>query len=251
MNLLSVDWDFFFPEGALDPRTDQDWDLWDWGHREARFFIDNIWPVRAEGFLRRGLPLPQLSGEEQGFWGRFRFGPDCRLLHAESHACATLPVVAFSITHVFSFDAHHDFGYGTLANALTALTKGIGHCDNWLLYYALSRRRTRVLYPRWKTWAFDTEEAPSAALDRRFDDGKRFRPVIHRVFACRSGAWVPPWCDDAYQAFLDSCPVTSKKAVGETVARSFDLEAVRQRMHCTQEAIKHLEGDVGDHTRSR
>jgi hypothetical protein len=26
------------------------------------------------------------------------------------------------------------------------------------------------------------------------------------VFACRSGCWVPPWCDDQWQQFIDAFP---------------------------------------------
>jgi len=30
--------------------------------------------------------------------------------------------------------------------------------------------------------------------------------VFTTVFACRSGGWVPAWCDDQWQHFIDSFP---------------------------------------------
>ena len=60
MRLLSVDWDFFFPELSFDP---QKWMLYDWGHRDSgNFFLDQLWYDRAVGFMKNDMPLPMTTG---------------------------------------------------------------------------------------------------------------------------------------------------------------------------------------------
>lgn len=68
--LLSVDWDYFFPELSFDPDK---WMLYDWGHRDVgNFFLDTLWYNRAAGFLMNNLPIPGTSGQEKRFWDRFQ-----------------------------------------------------------------------------------------------------------------------------------------------------------------------------------
>lgn len=40
---------------------------------------------------------------------------------------------------------------------------------------------------------------------RRPDD--RAIADVDMVFLCRSGAWLPPWCDDAFFRFVNAAPV--------------------------------------------
>jgi hypothetical protein len=65
-------------------------------------------------------------------------------------------------------------------------------------------------------------------LRREVDPGGRVEGVFHRVFLCRSGAWVPPWVDPAFFAFLESAPLP-KEALEPLAPRPFDLEALRSR----------------------
>src|SRR5574340_1024527 len=125
MNLLSVDWDFFFPEPS--PDDGRNVELFDWGHKENSFFIDALWTFRAGAFLRAGLELPGLSGEQEDFWERFRFAPDAELFWAESHSAAGLHEVEQRVTHVWNYDAHHDAWYAKLSHLLLSLAKGQIH----------------------------------------------------------------------------------------------------------------------------
>src|ERR1017187_10349837 len=75
-NLLSVDWDFFFPELSYDPELRS---LYDWGHQDGGiFFLHDVWYDRAAGFILNNMPLPTTSGDEATFWSRFRFARGCR-----------------------------------------------------------------------------------------------------------------------------------------------------------------------------
>lgn len=117
--LLSVDWDFFFPnpfDGARMPG--ENLLLWDWNKRESPFHIETIWTSRAAGFLANGLPLPQLHPSHTIFARRFRFSPHTKLYLAESHSQAVRPEIRLGVNRVMSFDAHHDCGYGSVAPVL-------------------------------------------------------------------------------------------------------------------------------------
>jgi hypothetical protein len=111
VRLLSCDWDSFFKNeleaGSLDSRK---WGLFDWGHREAPFFIDTVWGGRGAAFLRQEGVLPGTTGEEVGFWQRFRFTRACKTYIAESHAFAAMPEVQARVTEVVNFDAHRADG---------------------------------------------------------------------------------------------------------------------------------------------
>ena len=132
MRLLSVDFDFFFPTNE----REQMW-LWDWGHREAPFFIEAIWTSRAAAFLRAGVPLPGLSNDIDAFWDRMQIGKGATLYVSESHADAADHRVRRGVSSVVSYDAHHDCGYSRQAVAEMKLTRKID-CAVWLAFYALT-----------------------------------------------------------------------------------------------------------------
>lgn len=241
MNLLSIDFDFFFPE----PNSGQEIQLYDWGHKETPMFINDLWEIRASGFLRHGLPLPMTTGEEVGFWDQFQFTKNAKLYVSESHAFAAIRDLSKRFKgnakgphSIWSFDAHHDLGYKE--NAAATIFKGEVQCGDWLLFYALTTQaKIHVRYPSWKTWAFEYESdyAPGfnhKALDVDIqivdDHNTKEMPIFDAVFVCRSGAWVPSWCDEAFFSFLSTWPVaTDWIEVGpvELAQRPFNEEAAR------------------------
>ena len=109
-NLLSVDWDFFFPELSYDPELRS---LYDWGHQDGGiFFLHDVWYDRAAGFILNNMPLPTTSGDEATFWSRFRFARGCKLYYAESHHKIYHPRVRRkAFERIVNYDAHHDGGY--------------------------------------------------------------------------------------------------------------------------------------------
>lgn len=190
MLLLSVDWDFFFPNPLDGGKcSGEEALLYDWGHRESRFFVETIWPIRAAGFERAGRPLPVVEEGWRSFWSRFTFAPRVKLFVAESHSFAADRRVKRGVTGVLNFDAHHDCGYSERWPAEL-------DCGNWMLAYDCPKQ---VRYPRWRVGA---EGKPLVPVDLVKDDGSPIRAPIGRVFVCRSGAWVPPWCDTDFECFV-------------------------------------------------
>ncbi|WP_019550596.1 hypothetical protein [Thermus scotoductus] len=215
MRLLVVDFDYFFPvpQDAKDPLAP----LFAWAHFETPYYLEEAWEERALAFLLRGLPLPGARGWE-GFWGRFAFAPGAVLYYAESNALAFHPEVREGVREVVLFDAHHDAGYRPLGEEPA--------CDDWMVFYHRLGARLRVYYPPWRDPSLEPE--PQVPVARALDPGGRVEGVFHRVFLCRSGAWVPPWADGDFFAFLGKAPLP--KVTLEAVARRpFDLVGLLRR----------------------
>lgn len=215
LRLLSVDWDAFFPGAATAPR--EQFLLYDWSMKETPFFLNDVWTVRATSFLMGGLPLPTTSGDETGFWSRVPLAPNATLAVAESHASLASEALVDGVAEVVSVDAHHDCGYRA-ETALRDAVAGRWACDTWGMLYQLRGAAVDVRYPPWMaeegrppgdreadpvidTWLTRTIDAGGPIDGRPFD----------RVFVCRSGCWVPPWCDDAFARFVAACPVPAER----------------------------------------
>lgn len=223
--LLSVDWDYFFPNpfhGAANPKPLSSLYLYDWGHNETPFYIEGVWPGRAVSFLQAGVELPSLHHSYTNFWRKFKFTRSCKLYLAESHSQAARPEVRRGVRRVMNFDAHHDCGY-TSRDYIDAV-RGRIHCGNWMLAYN-GRADLEVYYPPWRVrrdTSIINAQCPFSALKA----GRRvFREPVSRVFVCRSGAWVPPWHDAAFDEFVKEpgLPIVN---VG-TYNRKFSIEGVR------------------------
>ena len=228
MNLLSVDWDYFFPNPfrSKDGKNDSKLLLYDWGHRETSFFISGLWHSRALGFAQNGLELPMTEGYS-GFWERFRLRKGTKLFVAESHSqIVSLPfrrLVRGQLEQVYSFDAHHDAGYHR-ESPEEIFRRGTVTCEDWVLWFLFGGVETKVFYPPW----MDTELEPEPAidLDRKTDPGGKIPLLFSAVFLCRSGAWVPSWTDHQFQEFVQAFP---GKVVDLGLAeRSFDPAQVQQ-----------------------
>lgn len=218
MNLLSIDWDYFFPMPEEDGSA-----LYDWGHREAPLFIDGpLWPMRAGAFMSRGLDLPVVNDHWTGFWDRFHFSDGAQLYFGESHSWAADQRVVEGVTGLWSYDAHHDCGYRK-DDLIQAMHQGRYECGSWVLCYwpqiSDSRAWTdpldiHIRYPAWKDWKHQENDCMIAGVDRKTDLMGDETPVFDRVFVCRSGAWVPPWCDEDYAQFVGLCPLTDRTDMG-------------------------------------
>lgn len=255
MNLLVVDWDYFFPEaGPGNPH----WLLYDWGHNEnSSLYYGFLWVVRAAGFDRAGVPRPVTSGEEVGFWSRFNIARTATLFYAESNVAVVNRKIygGSRVSGLWLYDAHHDGGY---KRTLEEITKDQHvSCEDWTAFFHLKHgTQLHVRYPRWKSWALEEPE-PAVPLDRRVDDGGSPRVLFDRVFVCRSGAWTPPWLDQAFFRFLEACPAERRVELDgdlhpvkvrdwdeADVAR--DLAAVREAQRQMAEAqAKEVTTDAG------
>ena len=246
-NFLVVDWDFFFVNplhnGNVSDRTLL---LYDWKHLEHPFFVNDIWSSRAHGFLMNDLPLPRAT-DFDGFWDRFGLD-DAILLVADSNLYAGLlqPSSIGDPEHerwnrIDLFDAHHDAGY-KIRSMDEYIARGTVSCEDWMLEHA--RRGVtdlHVHYPAWLTAAFSADPEPAIEVDRRIDDGQPVGVDYDAVFVCRSGAWVPPWCDDQFVEFVESFPGGDINWIDEEndmMARDFDVETVTAQAELLKQAIR-------------
>jgi hypothetical protein len=255
-NVLVIDFDYFFPDlmGATDPESRKQWALYDWGHREAPFFVDAVWTSRAAGFRLANLDLPMLTGEQIGFWDRFRFRRNTPLFYHDSNAAALCKQVSSKRAEsIWLYDAHHDAGYSGFEKPETVmrvLEKGLYECGNWMLWYWATGAELHVRYPTWKTWAFEQESRPEewlnsrfkSGIDRQFDDLKPNPTIFDRVFVCRSGAWVPSWVEEHFWQFIKDAPFKIKADLAfeygdfPTRYRDFDQTLVEQYVEQSRKA---------------
>jgi hypothetical protein len=236
-NLLVIDYDFWFPN-PLEAGTVRDWEemsLYDWGHAETAIFLSNtLWTVRAGQFLQNGLPLPQVTVPEGGwaeFWKRFRFSDDAYLEYADSNMYAgqmTPGEGQGPWESIVLFDAHHDSGYN-IDSVETWLERGRYSCEDWMVYqHVLGCDDLTVRYPTWKP-AGPEERLPDGMPTKQMvDDGQPLDTVFDAVFICRSGAWVPPWCDRGFLDLVNACPVDGLQADEEQLDRQFSLADAQQ-----------------------
>lgn len=230
-HLLVVDFDYFFPNPMESGTTADEAakSLYDWGHAEAPFFINSvIWSIRAGTFQGFGLPLPQVTSPEGGwaaFWGRFTFTDDARATYADSnaHAGEINPRASRrGFTSIHLFDAHHDSGY-SVKSVDDFLDRSMYTCEDWMLYQQLKGCfDLTVHYPQWKPNGPDEKVAQGCLTKQVVDDLAPLPVEFTDVFICRSGAWVPPWCDQDFLDFVRACPLPAEQIDDEVIPRPFD-----------------------------
>ncbi|MFC4328364.1 hypothetical protein ACFPC0_11050 [Streptomyces andamanensis] len=225
-NLLVVDWDFFFrnPSYAADLGVEEgDLMLYLWDHAESPVYTfgpiaTQVWAERASGFLKSDMPLPMATNWEN-FWSRFRFDEyDVPVYYADSNLWAG-KIMPSSLgwdledqglrdawATVSLYDAHHDCGYKNTGSFEEWQAKDRISCEDWMLAHHEQGSRLEVTYPAWRKEIGQVEPEPLVPVKRRVDDGTTEDRVYHAVFVCRSGAWVPPWCDGQFTEFLHAGP---------------------------------------------
>lgn len=216
MRLLTIDWDYFFPNALENGEGGQMMWLMDWGHQENELFLSPmIWDGRGAAFLRAGLGLPRTSGREAGWWGQFRFMPGAELWVTDSHSLAGTPEVIEGVTQVWSFDAHHDLGYRDRDQRKPG---DWFECGSWLQACTEDLGvRAHVRYPLWKTAAFETDRPPEG-YDVKFHYAGERMPRFDRVHVCRSGAWTPTWLDEEFVDFVRAADLPIRRPEARDIA---------------------------------
>jgi hypothetical protein len=145
-----------------------------------------------------------------------KFNPGAELFYADSNACAVNPRVEEGVTEVLLLDAHHDLGYTGKEYTFTQLQamskEGRWTCEDWAVFYFITGRPVQVWFPRWidpSRWG-----EPGLRLGNLQIDPGGLIEGVDRVFVCRSGAWVPPWLDQAFNKFLVECPAAHQGKPG-------------------------------------
>jgi hypothetical protein len=235
-HLLVIDFDFFFPNQSEmehpDPATKG---LYDWGHAEAPFFIDSpLWTIRASTFTAFDLPLPQVTVPDGGwstFWGRFTLTDDATIAYGDSNAHAgdlQGNTIRGAYTSIHLFDAHHDSGY-RVKSLGEFLDRGEYSCEDWMLYQqAKGCHDLTVHYPTWKPNGLREKTAKGSLTRQVIDDGQPLATAFSTVYVCRSGAWVPPWCDTDFVDFIDAAPAPATQIDDALIPRSHDAVSAEE-----------------------
>lgn len=261
MNLLVVDWDYFFPV----PHHDlQEWLLfYDWTHSEGMSptMQEWMWQDRAAMFFNEKGHLPTVDNDYLRFWDRVKLDPTAALTFANSNVHAISDQYGHLwmpglVEQVWLFDAHHDSGYGKLKkpkgddfDLADVFPNGQATCEDWLAYFTLTGSETHVRYPRWhKKWE-QVDRKPDIKPTSRMRDiakNKTDKQLEHvefgHVFVCRSDAWVPPWCDHDFEVFIARAGFEETTCLDEESQRPrpFDLAAVKKFADERKEAITRL-----------
>jgi len=208
--VLSIDFDFWVP----DPLE------LDMGHREAKFFIDAMWGLRAGQALARGVDLREVMKVESSngllpstllsaLKGHLASPQKLKIAIAESHASLYYFLEGETDIEMVNLDAHHDCGYQIAADKLPDCEVDCGNWAGKLVMEGRVKKHIQV-FPTWKrdsdkyggeAWEFMKGGHPLASKARCLIgwkpsvlEGFKFT----HVFLCRSGAWVPPWADPAF-----------------------------------------------------
>jgi len=232
---LSVDFDFF-----VRSLLDWDWAHKEspffrggflWQTRVAPFLAQGMDLVAEMDPRRYAKPQPIDFWEELQRLG-YNFDAVEEFVVADSHAGATPffnQIADMNLGEpadvVVNFDAHHDLGYCEWARVRELIDAEQCTCDMWLgsLLNQWPSLEARVVFPDWMRAEWTLEEQlrsvrqdlPRSIWSRVELDfftnraGKVSNLVIapgeelevQAVFACRSGAWVPPWLDNTFIDF--------------------------------------------------
>jgi hypothetical protein len=225
MNILSVDWDYFFPPS----------DPYDWGHRETVLFLEMIWKYRVgcHNLFTKKLALDEYCPTiPDNFWKQV-ISNKPHIFIAESHASLHhIMNTVFKrkkIHSITNFDAHHDCGYGQMKTL---------ECGNWGAFALRKGIEVHIRYPEWRKKEENSESMGSdclGALGGNLENlnkpknkqaeantqrltypptsisyGLPERPSDYSaIFVCRSGCWTPPWFDNKFWEFIKSSSLPS------------------------------------------
>jgi hypothetical protein len=238
--LITVDWDFFVRE---DP-------LWDIQHNETGLYINTLWHLR--GHL---IDAMKTDGNEKGFWKALQKQVDLHdvpVYVSESHSFAFQVILLHRPELVISYDTHHDL-WPRAKNDPDVF------CHNWLRAYLQTFQHARAIwvYPEHSAGQFRMPEDKIARRCKRRPPENRLPASlqIEAIHICRSGAWTPPWLDEAFGKFVGETERFSKfryvdevkDAQGSTLLNPLfprwtpeDLQAARQFHETTRKHHEQL-----------
>lgn len=244
LNVLSVDWDFFFPDCVG----------FDWSMDETNsLFYEVIWPIR---WSNRNLFTGEYAKDAylldvytfNGFWDRVLGKSDLKgLFVCDSHADMYHLIKFYRATdrklHIWNFDQHHDIGY---------FSKSRIDCGNWAGKMRDNISSYHLVYPKWRRSApeddFDNRKWPTSVS---FGIPSEL-PKFDAVFVCRSSPWTPSWYDHKWMEFIgffeNNFPRLWKRKAAASYAlspRNFSIEEAELLHKKFIEAKKEVMGRNG------
>jgi len=221
--VLSVDWDYFFPDTAV----------YDWGHAETNpLFFDMVWQTRpgAHDVLKPNNPVAidaMWPSGHQPFWNGIVARGAKKLLLAESHSSILDFVGERKNLIIHNVDAHHDLGYGKGDDGTR-----MPDCGNWGATL-IQRGQVAEYHQHWPTWRKDAPETKPAFSQATFDFDPPTGLKPDLVFVCRSSCWCPPWADHDWMGFIGGAMLHCRRAKALAVQyvmepRKLDEKAARE-----------------------
>lgn len=242
--LLVIDFDYFFPNPLMMAKESRGNAplLYDWSISESLFTAVDLWPQRAASFLIAGKELPRCNEGYEEFWNRFAFEGN-PVFVSDSNVYAGI-VDAFGMgfsedawSDVWLFDAHHDC-YGSEEG----FNPDAATCANWMHAHHRNGSKLHVRYPAWRADVdgsiVECEAPPGIPVDRQIDDGMPMG-FFDQIMICRSGAWVPSWCDDQFEEFIH-IPGIELGWIEETIPRDrkFSMKAAEKEAELIRRCMK-------------
>jgi hypothetical protein len=225
MKILSIDWDFFFPDSTP----------YDWGHRESPLFIDMLWPTRVtnHNLLTKKPVIEEYQPEVPTDFWRIVTNHPSRVLIAESH-CRMFDLLIFpEPAEVVNLDAHHDLGYAPGDKNLNLI-----HAGNW----AWAARKLKCMsdytlhYPEWRRG----HEEPRRKDKTKVVYGLPEPAEYDLVFICRSGAWTPPWYDDQFWQLTEGAYGSTHEIQVELHKRDLTLKMALEMRQRQEQNLKKM-----------
>lgn len=244
IDILSVDWDSFFPDTLH----------YDWGHNEqSAMFFEMLWATRPGSVnMKTGKTAIEeiVPSGWQGFWDRLDTTPSTIVI-AESHhdLFRVLETHGIRGARIWNLDAHHDLGYSNGAEP---------SCENWAAH-ALKRGMAseyNLVYPEWRRGSPENKPTMASLPRPRYGVGDlRFSPQM--LFVCRSGCFSPTWADREWLEFVSglkrfvswqwkiALPYAMKerspnRAEAEDLARQWAV--MREQMAAMPAAVRQAQG---------
>jgi hypothetical protein len=240
--ILSVDWDYFFPD-----LSGFDWQM----NEQNNFYYESIWPFRWGNV---DLFNPKTKANRvvhpnfkllKNFWGNVF---DLSYLYNNSNFIAYINDSHSNIAEliegkgtkfiIHNFDQHHDIFYD---NQLKL------DCSNWAYMLRNRIHQYHLYYPPWR------KEKPESNLN----DVKEYITSINYelpdqlidvnyVFVCRSSCWTPPWSDKQWLNFIFPFERSYKSVITDYVSRkrTFDFKLAKEFEANIREQMKGLNNEV-------
>lgn len=192
MNLLSIDWDYFFPNISE----------YDWQMNENKFiYYELIWHIRWSTHNIKGTKIAKDAFHINNnllndFWEKvleqsFPIILYCTDAHTDiKRVFQEFPHETFN---VWNFDQHHDLGYsGNDPNLLD--------CGNWADYFKDKIDTYNLVYPSWRLKkGEDIDFDPAIKVHYKIPSAL---PKFDVIFICRSSPFTPPWNDKQWLNFI-------------------------------------------------
>jgi len=239
--ILSVDWDYFFPDlSGFESQMNE----------KNAFYYEHIWPFRWGNV---DLLNPKIKAKRivhpnmklfRNFWGNlinfsclYDFNPFLVYI-TDSHSKIEELIEDKGIKYIIhNFDQHHDVYYDNEIKL---------DCDNWVYMLRNRIKQYHLYYPPWR------KDKPEGNLN---EVKKHITSINYQlpdnlikpnyIFICRSSCWTPPWSDKQWLNFIFPFERSTKSIIVDYVSkkRPFDIKQANEMERITREQMKVIKED--------